>query len=152
MRKGFTLLEILIVIGISVALLSFGALSLNGLRSGQSIESEARQLVAVLQSAQEKSIGQDDGSNWGVYFDTIPDRDIYYLYQVDQGIPDGVIDTHILDASMDLELPAPDQTLSVIFSKATGQPTAAAAITITDGNPETARNVTISAQGRIDYE
>lgn len=148
MRKGFTLLEILIVIGISAALLSFGALSLNGLRSGRSIESEARQLVAVLQNAQERSIGQDEGSRWGVTFDTSSQRHSYSLYQASTTIITS--DIQVLKTGLQISLAAP-VTSTVVFEKASGVPEAATTITISDGNPDTAKNVTVSAQGRIDY-
>ena len=150
MRRGFTLIELLIVIGISAVLLAVGVLSLNRLRSGNAVEIEAQQLVAVLRSAQEKAIGQDSGSRWGVYFDIVSERNFYSLYEASTTI-NITVDTHTLKTGMLITLAAP-VTSTIIFDKVTGRPEASTTITISDGNPATAKSVIITAQGRISYE
>lgn len=160
MKKGFTLIEIILVIAVGVILLAVGALSLTGLRSARTLETETQQLVAVLQASQEKAAGQDMGSRWGVYFDITAERNAYFLFQVDEDlqatpeygdIPGAILDSHTLSPGLTLVLEN-GVTSSLIFAKGTGRPTAAATITVTSGSEETAKNVIITAQGRISYE
>ena len=158
--SGFTLIELLVVIGIGLALLGVSVLGLIGLRSGQGIEIEARQLVAVLQSAQEKAIGAESESRWGVYFDIAGARDFYYLFQVDEalkadpdyvGMPGAAISSHAVNSNIALTLTDPLSTSSVVFSKAAGRPNGTAIINLTTGDATTEKNVTVNTQGRIDY-
>lgn len=167
MKRGFTLIEILIVVAIGAVLLGVGVLSLNGLRSGNTVESEAQQLVAVLRSAQEKSIGQDTGgtasaSRWGVYFDVVSQRQSYALFQVDEslkatigfvGIPGTTIDLHTLPSSLTLTFQGGGVTSTLIFSKADGRPVATTTIEIKDDDRQNIfKNVIITSHGSIGYE
>lgn len=160
MRAGFTLIEILIVATIMVIAVGGGMLFLINFRSGQNVDSAARKMVAVLQSAQEKAIGAQLESRWGVYFDTAGARDSYYLFQVNEiskatplyvGIPGEVIDRHTLSSRIQLVMTTPGITSTVVFAKATGRPDAIGTIQITGDDGSLAKNVTIGAQGRIDY-
>lgn len=144
MNKGFTLVEILIVIGISALLLSLGTMSLYGFHSSQTVDNEARRLVSVLKSAQEKSIGQDGGSAWGVSF---PGNNSYTLFRGSDSL---VTETHTLKSPLTMTLNV--ITSNVIFSKATGKPTPAGSIELFDGVAANNKTVTISPQGKIDYQ
>ena len=162
MKKGFTLIELLIVITVSVILLTIGTISLSRLNSGNTVDLEAQQLVAVLRNAQEKAADQDGNSRWGVYFDTVAQRNRYSLYRVNEtkkatpgfaGIPGDVIDTHTLDAQLLLTLQGSNVTSSLIFSKATGRPVATTTIEISStGTQPMIKDITVTAQGRISYQ
>lgn len=147
MNKGFTLIEILIVVGISALLLSLGVMSLYGFHSSQTVDNEARRLVSVLKSAQEKSIGQDGDSRWGVSFVVTPGS---YSYSLFREIP--FLETEFHDLKPALTMTITDIGSSVLFTKATGKPVPAGNIELSDGNPANTKTVTISPQGKIDYE
>lgn len=160
--SGFTLLEILIVVGITVIIAGFSAYAFFGYQASQQVEDNARSLVAILKSAQEKSIGRDSDSRWGVFFNTQPQRDSYYLYQVDEGLlvsgeytdaPGSIIDQRTLRASVRIILPDSKVTSTIIFAKNTGFPSETATIEIRNiADPSITRNVIISTNGLIKHE
>src|SRR3989338_5433970 len=86
-KKGFTLIEILVVLGISVILATGGFLALWNLRRHQALDLSAQKIVAVLRDAQARSIGQENGLAWGVHFENGADPDSYWIYGGDPAVP-----------------------------------------------------------------
>lgn len=66
--KGFTLIEILIVVGLIAIIATSGFLSLINFRSHQDLKTASRLLVSVIRDAQIRSISQEDDKFWGVRF------------------------------------------------------------------------------------
>lgn len=69
MRKGYTLPELLIAIGI---ILILGLVSLAGFvnrRNESELDATASRMAALLREAQSRSVSQDSGASWGVRFD-----------------------------------------------------------------------------------
>jgi len=153
------MIELLVVIALAVLILGAGALSLQNFKSNTSVESEAQQLVAILQGAQVKAAGAESDRRWGVYFILTPNHNSYELFWVDEnkkatfgytGVPGTVVDTHPLPSPISIELTG-EATSSVVFSKTTGLPTQAAVIKVTNGHDDSAKHVSVSLQGKIDY-
>lgn len=144
-KSGFTLIEMLLVLAITVILATVGLLSLSGVRQRQSLDLAGKSLIAFLRDAQQKSISQESGNAWCVRLDNVePGRDSYYLYpSTCSGTPATVV---ALPSSVEFSTPTQDVT----FSKVTGLPVSPATITIRlVGNPSVTKTITINAQGTI---
>ncbi len=150
--KGFTVLEILIVLGISAIIGTISFLSLANVRQSQSLESTAGSVVAVLRDAQSKSMSQEGGLEWGVRFENSMDgRDAYYL--VSGPTFTGAQSTAVLPASVEFFDPVRGTVKDIIFSKITGKPENSATIILKlANNSSIAKNININAQGTISEE
>lgn len=80
--KAFTLIEVIIVLAVTVIMGTVGAMSLFGFRQKQDLNLETQHLVAFLRDAQQNSITQELGQQWGVYFSnpTALEKDHYTLF------------------------------------------------------------------------
>lgn len=67
-RRGFTLIEILITFGIIAILGTTIGFSLFGVRQGQDLDGAAKRIAGILQEAQQRSITQEGGFQYGVRF------------------------------------------------------------------------------------
>jgi prepilin-type N-terminal cleavage/methylation domain-containing protein len=79
--KGFTLIELIVVIAIAVLL---GGLALPALRVAQKnsdLESVAESLMSVLRLAQNRTLASEEASQYGVFFDMTTSPDQYTLFK-----------------------------------------------------------------------
>jgi len=162
---GFTLIEILLVVGITALLAGAGALSLTGLRRATSIESEVKSISSVLRSAQERAINQDQQSRWGVYFDNPAGDggDTYALYKVDETllasstyfeIPGEVNDRRAIRGGLRYTSPADATSTNVVFNKLSGRAVDRATINIefvSGGTASGTGSILILQNGTIGY-
>lgn len=150
--NGFTILEILVVLGISVIVGTVSFLSLANFRQNQSLDSASKSIVAFLRDAQSKSIGQDGGLEWGVRFENSANgRDSYYLVRGPAFT--GVQSTAFLPSSAEFSDPTQGTMKEIIFSKITGLPASPATIIFRlASNPSVEKNININAQGTISEE
>jgi len=72
MKKGFTMMELLIAIAIAGVLTAVVLASLSSFRSNQSVKTETEAIVSILKEAQSKSLASEDSSQYGVHLDTPP--------------------------------------------------------------------------------
>ena len=68
--RGFTLVEIIIAIGIIVTLASIVALNLGTFRETQGISNASDEIIALVNQARSRTLAADGGTNYGVHFDT----------------------------------------------------------------------------------
>ena len=81
MKRAFTLIELLTVIGIITVL---AALAIHALRSFQletDLDNSAEEIINTLRSAQQKTVASEGGSSWGVYFTTSTSPHQYVLFK-----------------------------------------------------------------------
>ncbi len=78
MRKGFSLVEILIVIGITAVIGVVVLTSLTGRRHRVELENTARQIATLLREAQSRSMSQDSSTSWGVHFENSTTTAAFY--------------------------------------------------------------------------
>lgn len=70
MKMAFTLLELLIIVGITAVLAVLAFPALHNFQLTSDLENSADELINALRLAQQKTIASEGGSSWGVYFNT----------------------------------------------------------------------------------
>lgn len=149
---GFTLIELMIVIAIT-AIIVVGSYSIIGFnfKSQSELELTAREIVSVLRNAQDRSMSQEDGVQWGVYFEnTDRDNGFYVLYK---GATTTVVSKKNLRSNIEFFDPSVGGNKDVGFSLMTGMPTSAVDIIFNlKNNPSILTTITINSNGQIQYK
>ncbi len=146
---GFTLLEVLIVVALTVIIGLGGFLSLSGFRQEQDLNLTAKSMVGFLRDVQSKAANQESATEWGVRFDNpASGRDAYMLFSGPAFIAAST--TVSLPASVEFSDPASGSSKDTVFAKITGLPDSAASVTIRlISNTSSTKTITINAQGAI---
>ena len=163
-KKAFTLIEVLLVMGITSVLLVMGAINMLGYIGSQNLESESRAIVALLRDAQSKSMSQESESRWGVYLynNAGEERDYYAIFQADEalvasssyvGIPGNTLERKTMRSNIELTNPAEATSTVILFTKVSGLPSASTTISLRKtGDDSSQKTVLISGNGKIDYQ
>jgi len=118
-RKAFTLLELLIVIGISTVLSGVGITYYAAQRRVKVLEAATQEIVGYLRYAQHKSIAQEEGKQWGVHFENPSSgSDFYALYS--DSTYSSPVETRYLPAGVEFQSPSPGNSTDISFDKLTG--------------------------------
>lgn len=147
-KNSFTLVEILVVIGVMGIIMTFGSVNLLSLRNKASINSTVIQLVADLKQQQTKAmIGEvEDGTPdlYGVHFTS----NNYVLFHGTTYSPSNP-DNFQVNLEADLSLATANQ--SIIFKKGNGELETGSinSITITNNASNEQKTITINQFGVI---
>jgi len=68
MKKGFTVIEVLIVITVLTILFSLSFSSFSFFRKKSQLNSSTEEILTLIRSAQSKTLFSESDNNWGVYF------------------------------------------------------------------------------------
>ena len=145
--RGFTLIELLTILGITAILGSVGFISLQGFQAENLLDLTARELLADLRDAQQRSISQDQGAQWGVHLEaTVSGADFYQVFSGPDYSGGTILKTVFVPASLKFISPVEGATDNVIFNRVTGESTVAHSIIIAlAGNTAVARSITVAA-------
>src|SRR3989338_4569773 len=149
--KGFTLIEVLLVIGVMALVVGIGFMSLSGARQTAVLDGTARHMVAVLRNAQARAIAEQAKANWGVRFAGVAAGDDYYaLWSGEEFVT--ATSTVYLSPILEFSDPVAGAVKDVRFTKLTGIPAASASVTVRLArNPGVNRTIVISSQGAISF-
>jgi len=116
---GFTLVELLIVIGITAALSVVGVGFYVNQQKAKILENTAQEIANYLHYVQQKSVSQEQGLQWGVHFENpTSGSDFYALYTgTTYSSP---IETKYLPAGIEFQTPSSGNSVNTSFSKLTG--------------------------------
>ncbi len=155
-RNGFTFVELLIIVSISIIIGSIGALSIpSTLKDRKTFELAATELMANFYDAQQRSMSQDLGQQWGIRLvaDAV-NKDFYQVFYGANYDTGTVVKTVTLPLSVQFVSPAPgDPPVDIIFQKVTGYTDSQSIIlvmTATLGDPNEQKIfITISNKGLL---
>lgn len=150
--RGFTLIELLIVTGISVVVLTVGALGLFNYRSAQDLRLAEQQIISVLRDAQSNATTGEDGRTWGVRF-TGGSRGTAVLISLGGGYATSTATT-TLKSALEFRDPTDGSVKDVIFDRLTGYLSSGVAVIIklgVIGDEDASSTITIYPNGRFEY-
>jgi len=148
---AFTLVELLIVIGITAALSVVGVSFYVNQQKAKILENTAQEIASYLKYAQQKSVSQEQGLQWGVHFENPSSgNDFYALYTgATYTTP---IETKYLQAGIEFQTPVPSSSTNVAYEKLTGFLSGSSyqQIILKDSTSST-KNIVVCQQGIITY-
>ncbi len=142
-RLGFTIIELLIVMGITAVLATLGGATYYNAVKKDQLESSAKEIVARLEKAKTKAVNQEQGDYWGVHFEANANSN-YSSYAIFKGVAarsDNLSDQKFLGNGVNFLSPDPNgiTTMDVVFNKSTGtiKDNADYLISLSDGGSNT---------------
>jgi type II secretory pathway pseudopilin PulG len=175
--KAFTLLELLIVVGITTVLAGVGISSYVNQQRAKLLDTSVQEIVGYLRYAQQKAMAQENGQQWGVHFEnpSLGD-DFYALYcgstyealerthnlakETEYRIPSifypfyafarfiSSVETRYLPKGIEYESPTAGNSIDVSFNKLTGTNATSTTQSITIKSTVTNSTTTISISGQ----
>jgi len=150
--KAFTLVELLIVLGITAILSIVGFGFYANQQKTKILESTAQEIANYLRYAQQKSVSQEQGFQWGVHFDNpTSGQDSYALYTgTTYSSP---IETKYLPTGIIFTTPATGNSVNVSFNKLTGTNYSGTSqsLVIQSTSSSATKTISVSSQGLITY-
>lgn len=119
-KKGFTLLETLIVVGV-MAIIAVAGLSLNsGLWRKNALDNTSQEITSLLNLARQKSISQEGGYQWGVHFENPANGGGFYALYYNSYSTSTQSEIHYLSEPVIFISPTTSTSLDVSFNKLIG--------------------------------
>ncbi len=145
--RGFTFIEIMVVLAILLALAAVAVVSLSAMSERLLLRSAANDIAFTLEEAKARSVAGKGGSPHGVHF-----LDSGYVefsgeaYDGEGGV------THALDGRLELSTDILDDE-TVVFARITGAIGEEATITVSlRADPSKSRSIKVGAGGDISHE
>ncbi|MBI3045986.1 MAG: fibronectin type III domain-containing protein [Candidatus Harrisonbacteria bacterium] len=147
--RGFTLLETMVIMGILAILGSVGTLNIYGFKSEKELDLFAKELVNNLRDAQQKSITQESGEQWGIHIDaSAAGNDFYQLFYGADYSSGTIVKTIVLPPNIQFTDPAPGTAENIYFAKVTGETSANSLVLGLTGSAS-AQYFTLNNQGVV---
>ena len=146
--KSFTLVELLVVIGILIILIAIAVPNLNFFQRESDLNNSAEEIINTLRLAQNKTIASEEASSWGVRFSTSTTPHQYTLFKSGDSTSDEI---HKLPKSIEIyEIDLAGGGLEVVFKRVTGTTAKAGKVYLRlKSNHSKTRTITIGSFGQI---
>ncbi|MBI5079210.1 prepilin-type N-terminal cleavage/methylation domain-containing protein [Candidatus Wolfebacteria bacterium] len=151
--KSFTLIEILIVVGIMTILAAIGSVSFFSFRAQNNLNLTTKEILSLLRNAQNRSITQENGVNWGVRLGNPSNQDGFYaLFQGAAYSSANTVLRANLPPAVQFNDPLSGANKDIVFNSISGLPADSATVIISlKNNPSDTRTIIINANGQIQY-
>ena len=161
MRKGFTLVELLIVFGIMIVVGAVVFSNLAGRRSETDLTATTQQAATLLRQAASDAVAQENGTvqgssvSWGVRFSNATNTTPFYAFFTGNYSASTTVGYYILPTTVAYQTStlASGATLDVVFSPITGASSVSTSIGFYMPKQPTAFSSTISIapSGEVSY-
>lgn len=147
--RGFTLIETLVVVAIIITISAVTMLGLSRYRLGQDLNRTADEIMATLRAAQNSSITQQDGKQWGVRFVASTSTGYYYdLWSGASYSTSSVVKRVLLRATVKFVDPVDGTFKDIVFLPVTGDASAYFSVTIASrGDPTVFKAISVDTSG-----
>ncbi len=147
LSRGFTLIEIMVVITIVVVLSAIAVVSLSAMQERMTLNSATSELIFHLEESKSRAVAGVQGQPHGIYFDT----DYYVQFIGDEYDPNDSANTiHAIDPRLELSTDILGDEESIIFSRITGATEDSHTVVISlKNNVDEDRSVLVGAGGDI---
>ncbi len=171
--RGFSLVEIILVIGIMVILTTIGVARYSSLKTSKSLNNMVNRIATDITYTMQRSKTQEGGLQWWTHFDNPSSGEDYYWICsgasyaaagsgggktcTDGNPANKNVQKIVLPSGLSFSAPASNNWTDIIFKKSTGLPVNSSGtpitspITITVSNGSTSKNIIIDKNGRVDY-
>jgi len=141
--RSFTLVEFLLVIVVMAILIGFGLPLSFGLYKNQQLDITSQGVVQALRDAQQKAMGVENDSSFGVYFNS----NNYILFQGSSFASRNSQYDEVFDFSRLITISGLQE---IVFSKSEGLPSATGDIILS--NTDRTKTININNLGRVNLE
>ena len=120
-REGFSMMEMVISIGILAALGIIGISGVSQLRSNKALSNETSKIMTLMREMQQRATGQEENVKWGIkFFNGTGEKDYYVVFYGNAYTSEAQRGVYYLDNSLELLNPTVGNTKELVFSKLTG--------------------------------
>jgi Tfp pilus assembly protein FimT len=155
MKKGFTVLELIIAIAVAITIAVVIALNFSDVQGGNDLKMTSQQISGLLREAQSNAMTQQKGAAWGVYFSNVVGAVPFYAlfynsYTLTSTVGSYPLPSSVFFATSTLALGA---TTSITFATISGLASASKTIMLYVPNslPVMSSTITIASSGAIAY-
>ena len=150
--RGFTLLELILVVGILAILGTVGFNFYFNFQIDVKVDEEINRLQQVLRQIQQKAVSGEEGAKWGIRFvNNTADDQHYDVFWGDSFSAGTSTDIYYLPSGVIFTTPSTSSTLDVIFNKRTGESASSSIVTIIiqAETSDVSKSVSITPKGLI---
>ena len=104
MRRGFTVLELSVIVGIIAVLTAIALPALRSFGKQSDLNNSAEEIINKLRLAQNKTLASEEASSWGVYFSTTTQPNQYILFKGTDFISRSSSSDEVLDVPKSVEI------------------------------------------------
>lgn len=148
-KQSFTLVEVLITVGILSIIVGVGFLNLTGFKSKHSFDLDAENVVASIRNTQNRALLGEGGTSWGIRFVGSASGGSYQIFSGVEYAPSSVVLSDSLSASSRFYNPSDGFTKTIIFSPISGLPTHADTVVLGRSSGNDLYILSINALGRV---
>lgn len=120
-NRGFTLVEVLVVVAITITIAVAGFLGLAGYRNKQALESGLNEVRAAVEATKRRSVVQEQGSRWGMRLTNATSGiSSYAVFKGSSYSTSGLDRTYSFRAPVGFGNPSASSTYDVVFTPLSG--------------------------------
>ena len=150
MIKGFTMIELLLVVGIILLVIGLGSPVYRNLMVSTQLNDNSDQMVQLIRIARDRSVTRENNSSHGVYFEiNNPGDDRVVVYQGSSYVGRDQAYDQVLDLDSAMSLATTISGNEVKFTPGTGEPDKTGIVTITH-SVSGSRSITVNRVGLVD--
>lgn len=134
-QSGFTMVELLIVMALTIGVAVAGFTGFNSFRKSQTLKLGVQELAATLSATRQRAIAQENSLGWGVRLTsgTSTDAHTYKVFPGSSFLATSTTQNYVLGRGAKFSNPSASTTMDIVFAGATGFPSSSQVISLING-------------------